>query len=140
MAPVEEKRSTRREVGEEAVPAGPPAHDPTAGPAESAATTPPPPPPRQYRRRLGNLGNVKTGLADVIRKLEAGDLNVKLSNALVYAYSVLAGVMETEKKLGELEERLAALEAEGAPTDGTFVRRRGSSLEPARRPPERSTP
>jgi hypothetical protein len=64
-----------------------------------------PPPPRR-RRRLANLSNVKTGLADVIRQLEAGEVDPKRANALVYAYSALAGVMQGT----DLEQRLAALE------------------------------
>lgn len=63
--------------------------------------------PRVKRgRRLGNVANVKAGLADVIRQLEAGELETKRANALVYAYSVLAGIMQGS----DLEERVAALE------------------------------
>ena len=63
-------------------------------------------PPRRRGRRLGNIENVKSALADVVRKLESGDLEPKRSNALVYALSTLASIMQ-----GDLEERLAAVEA-----------------------------
>lgn len=66
-----------------------------------------PPPPRVRRRRLASLGNVKTGLADCIRALEDGTLDAGKARALIYGYSVLAGIIQGT----ELEERLAKLEA-----------------------------
>lgn len=66
-----------------------------------------PPSPRQRRRRLANLGNVKTGLADCIRALEDGTMEAGKARALIYGYSVLAGIIQGT----ELEERLAKLEA-----------------------------
>lgn len=68
---------------------------------------PPPPSPRQRRRRLANLGNVKTGLADCIRALEDGTMEAGKARALIYGYSVLAGIIQGT----ELEERLTRLEA-----------------------------
>lgn len=68
---------------------------------------PSPPSPRQRRRRLANLGNVKTGLADCIRALEDGTMEAGKARALIYGYSVLAGIIQGT----ELEERLAKLEA-----------------------------
>jgi hypothetical protein len=67
----------------------------------------PPPSPRQRRRRLANLGNVKTGLADCIRALEDGTIEAGKARALIYGYSVLAGIIQGT----ELEERLSKLEA-----------------------------
>mgnify|MGYP005823140247 CR=1 FL=1 len=67
-------------------------------------------PPVKRGRRLGNVANVRSGLADVIRQLEAGELETKRANALVYAYSVLAGIMQGS----DLEARVAALEESGA--------------------------
>jgi hypothetical protein len=66
-----------------------------------------PPSPRQRRRRLANLGNVKTGLADCIRALEDGSMEAGKARALIYGYSVLAGIIQGT----ELEERLTKLEA-----------------------------
>ena len=78
----------------------------------------PPPSPRQRRRRLASLGNVKTGLADCIRALEDGTMEAGKARALIYGYSVLAGIIQGT----ELEARLAKLEAaaknEGAPRAG----------------------
>ena len=68
---------------------------------------PPPPSPRQRRRRLASLGNVRTGLADCIRALEDGTMEAGKARALIYGYSVLAGIIQGT----ELEERLAKLEA-----------------------------
>lgn len=69
--------------------------------------TPLPPSPRQRRRRLASLGNVRTGLADCIRALEDGTMEAGKARALIYGYSVLAGIIQGT----ELEERLAKLEA-----------------------------
>jgi len=68
---------------------------------------PPPPSPRQRRRRLASLGNVRTGLADCIRALEDGTMEAGKARALIYGYSVLAGIIQGT----ELEERLSKLEA-----------------------------
>ncbi len=82
---------------------------------------PPPPSPRQRRRRLVNLGNVRTGLADCLRALEDGTIEASKARALIYGYSVLAGIIQGT----ELEERLAKLEAtarhEGSPRAGGLV-------------------
>jgi hypothetical protein len=56
---------------------------------------------------LANLGNVKTGLVDCIRALEAGTIEASKARALIYGYSALAGIIQGT----ELEERLAKLEA-----------------------------
>lgn len=66
-----------------------------------------PPTPRQRRRRLASLGNVRTGLADCIRALEDGTMEAGRARALIYGYSVLAGIIQGT----ELEARLAKLEA-----------------------------
>lgn len=66
----------------------------------------PTPPPRRRGRRLARVAHVKAGLADVIRKLESGALTPKVANALVYAYSTLAGVMTSS----DVESRVEALE------------------------------
>jgi hypothetical protein len=79
------------------------------------ATQGAPPPPKPRRRRLGNLRNVKAGLADVIHRLETEGLDVKRGNALVYAYSSLAGIIVKEietEKLSAIEAQLATLTAE----------------------------
>lgn len=67
----------------------------------------PPPTPRQRRRRLASLGNVRTGLADCIRALEDGTMDAGRARALIYGYSVLAGIIQGT----ELEARLVKLEA-----------------------------
>jgi hypothetical protein len=69
--------------------------------------SPLPPSPRQRRRRLASLGNVKTGLADCLRALEDGTMDPSKARALIYGYSVLAGIIQGT----ELEERLSKLEA-----------------------------
>lgn len=79
-------------------------------PTAETVTPPPLSPPvsrARPRRRLLTLQNCKTGLADVIRLLEAHELEPKRANALVYAYSVLAGLIESS----DLERRMSALEA-----------------------------
>lgn len=75
----------------------------------SPEPTPSPPAPRAYRRRLSNLTNVRTALADVIRKVESDELEQKKARTLIYGLSVLAGIIQGT----DLEERLAALEARG---------------------------
>jgi hypothetical protein len=75
-----------------------------AGPGRTPA------PRRRYRRRLSNLSNVRVGLSDVIRDLEEGERDAVTSRVLVYAYSSLAGVIESHQKLVEFEERIAKLE------------------------------
>ncbi|QDE91902.1 hypothetical protein BHS06_24555 [Myxococcus xanthus] len=81
----------------------------------------PPPTPRQRRRRLVNLRNVRTGLADCLRALEDGTMEANKARALIYGYSVLAGIIQGT----ELEVRLAKLEAAarhgGAPRVGGLV-------------------
>lgn len=68
--------------------------------------------PRRYRRRLANLLNVRTALADVIRQVDTGELaDMKRARTLIYGLSVLAGVIQGT----DLEARLEALEAKGAP-------------------------
>ncbi len=70
-----------------------------------------PPAPRVYRRRLANLTNVRTALADVLRRLEAGEVETGQARALIYGLSVLAGIIQGT----DLEQRIAALEAKGKP-------------------------
>lgn len=76
----------------------------TPGPT---ATPPPGKAPRPRRRRLRSLANLKGALAAVVRLLEAGELEPKRANAMVYALSTLAGLIETH----DLERRIAQLEA-----------------------------
>lgn len=80
----------------------------TATTAERGGSKPTPPPasPRKYRRRLANLANVRTALADVVRKLETSELEPRRANALVYALATLAGIIQGT----DLEQRIAALE------------------------------
>jgi len=52
-------------------------------------------------------GHVRAGLAWVASQLERDQIDPKRANALIYAYSTLANVIEST----ELEVRLAALEA-----------------------------
>ena len=58
-------------------------------------------------RRLHNIHNVKSCLADVIRELEADRMEVQKARAMVYALSTLASVIQGS----DLEQRIAALEA-----------------------------
>jgi hypothetical protein len=53
---------------------------------------------------------VRIELWKVADEVRAKALDVKSANALTYTLSTLAGVIEAERKLGDLEERLAALE------------------------------
>lgn len=70
----------------------------------------PAPPRRRRGRRLARIANVKAGLADVIRKLEAGEITPKVASTLVYAYATLASVMQG----ADLEERIERLERAAA--------------------------
>lgn len=78
----------------------------TGNAGESGASRPPPT-PRAYRRRLANLTNVRTALADVVRRLEDGKVETGQARALIYGLSVLAGIIQGT----DLEARIAALEA-----------------------------
>lgn len=78
----------------------------------------PTPPKRRRGRRLARIANVKAGLGDVIRKLEAGEITPKVANALVYAYATLASVMQG----ADLEERLERLERSAAGASSTVAR------------------
>jgi hypothetical protein len=77
---------------------------------ENAPSTTTSPPRRRRRRRLGNLRDVRTALAEVVRKLEANDsdgkLDSKTANAMTYALHTLAGVIHG----ADFEDRLAAIE------------------------------
>jgi hypothetical protein len=75
----------------------------TAGTASAQPTLPP---PRLYRRRLGNLRNVRCALADALRALEAGTLEPGKARVMIYGYSVLAGIIQGT----DLENRIATLE------------------------------
>lgn len=65
-----------------------------------------PPTPKRRGRRLKTVSNVRRGLADVIRRLEAGNMDVKLGRSLIYGLSQLAAVIGA----ADLEQRIAALE------------------------------
>lgn len=76
------------------------------------------PPPRARRRRLGNLRNVKAYLADVLLRIDAGELDTKRGNALIYGVSTIAAVIEKEintARLDDIEAQLAALQREVKP-------------------------
>ena len=67
------------------------------------------PPPRRRGRRLGSLHNVRSALADVVRRLEAGNIEVGVARAEVYALSTLGSLIvqtDVEQRLTQLEERL----------------------------------
>jgi hypothetical protein len=68
---------------------------------------PPIPPTSKRGRRLRSIANVRAGLASVWRQIETGTLDLARARVLVYCGSVLLAAMEK----GELEERIAALEA-----------------------------
>lgn len=75
-------------------------------------TLPPSQPPRRQRgRTLRTLEHVRSGLAATINALWAGvppdvPLDPKRANALVYAYSVLTGLINGTA----IEERIARIE------------------------------
>ena len=71
---------------------------------KSSGTTPPP--PRKYRRPT-TTARVKGELGDVVVKLKTGELEPKRANALIYALSTLAGVINAS----DVEKRLQTLEA-----------------------------
>lgn len=81
-----------------------------AGREGKGGGTKPPPTPRAYRRRLANMGNVRSALSDVLRRLETGEVETGRARALVYGYSVLAGIISG----ADLEGRIAALEGRSA--------------------------
>jgi hypothetical protein len=91
----------------------------TAEPDGSAPASPPPASPRTYRRRLSNLVNVKTGLADVFRKLESGALEPRRANAMTYTLVSLSNIITGS----ELEERLRELEGRGFAAKAAKARR-----------------
>jgi hypothetical protein len=74
------------------------------------ATHLPPAPPRP-KRPPTQLSHVKRGVGLLIRKLEFAieveGVTPKTANALVYAYSVLAGIIQG----ADMERRLETLEA-----------------------------
>lgn len=77
--------------------------------------------PRRYRRRLANLRNVRTALADVVDGLEGGRLDPGVARAMVYALATLTGVFREEREAHAqtvLEARIAALEAAAGPATG----------------------
>ena len=67
----------------------------------------PPPHPRSRRRRLANLRNVRTALADALCGLEADRIEPAKARVLIYGYSVLAGIIQGT----DLESRIDSLEA-----------------------------
>jgi hypothetical protein len=79
----------------------------------SHGEAPPPPSRRRARRarRLSSLRHVRNGLAEVVRELEHGHRDPTTAKALIYAYSVLAGVIETNREQDDFGRRLAAVEA-----------------------------
>lgn len=110
-----ETSGTRRRIGRRSAspppgaPPGAPSATASGEPASSAEGAPAPPggsAARAYRRRLGNLTNVRTALADVFRRLEADQLQPSKARAMVYTLQVLASAIQGT----ELEERIAALE------------------------------
>jgi hypothetical protein len=78
--------------------------------------TPPPPTERQRGRRLRTLTHVKGGLAAVVRGLEAGSMDPRRGNSLIYAYSTLAGVMAGDV-VAEIAELRRVLENERSRLD-----------------------
>jgi len=65
------------------------------------------PSPRSRRRRLANLRNVRTALADALWGLETDLIEPSKARVLIYGYSVLAGIIQGT----DLEERIESLEA-----------------------------
>jgi hypothetical protein len=80
---------------------------PKASPPSTSAAT-----KRRYRRRLSKARHVVTGLADVVRGVETGELELSKARVLTYSYSVLAGAIETARTQEDFAERLVALEAQ----------------------------
>ena len=58
-------------------------------------------------RRLKTADNIRSALAVVYRKVEAGTMDVATARVLIYAGSVMAAVIRDS----DLEARLEALEA-----------------------------
>lgn len=82
---------------------------PTPGTAVGGAGTS----PRRYRRRLRNLGNVRTALADVLDDLENERVEPLRARAMVYALATAISVFREEREAqaqGELAVMLARLE------------------------------
>jgi hypothetical protein len=67
----------------------------------------PTPRPRSRRRRLANLRNVRTALADALWGLEADLIEPSKARVLIYGYSVLAGIIQGT----DLDQRIESLEA-----------------------------
>lgn len=67
----------------------------------------PTPSPRSRRRRLANLRNVRTALADALWRLETDLMEPAKARVLIYGYSVLAGIIQGI----DLEQRIEWLEA-----------------------------
>ncbi len=77
----------------------------TSGQSENG--TPASPPLKRRRgRKLGSIANVRSALAFVWRKVEAGEVDLAKAKTLVYIGSTLVTSLEK----GELEERLAEVE------------------------------
>lgn len=69
---------------------------------------------RAYRRRLSSLDNVRTALADVVRKLEVGHVEPGNARAMVYALATLAHLI----KESERTEQRGAADSESCDDDG----------------------
>lgn len=59
------------------------------------------------RRRFKTLDDLRRYLADALNKLDSGEMNEKEVKTRAYVLNVMAGIIRE----GELEERVAALEA-----------------------------
>jgi hypothetical protein len=74
------------------------------------------PSPRSRRRRLASLRNVRSALADALWALETEQMEPGRARALIYGYSVLAGIIQGS----DLEQRIEWLEnAARETTDAT---------------------
>lgn len=104
-----------------------------AQPGESGRDGGPPPPPAR-RRRLRTLANVRAALADVVRGVEGGTLDLGHGRVLVYGLSVLGGIVEKAREQGELLRRIEALEAVAT------ARNNNGAAGSWRPPPPRSSP
>jgi len=62
--------------------------------------------PRKQKLKLRDLRECKKFLADVILKVESGEMEPQKGNALAYQINILRGVIECS----DLEERIRALE------------------------------